>query len=93
MTTSSLEATALSVAEQLTPILVAGLNAAAAAGAPQAALLAMAAEVIPPMIQSFGATSGQIAQIMAPLIQNIKVGQAGIDQAAQARGIPVETPA
>ena len=92
-TVGTIEQVALTTAEQLLPALLSALTAGAAAGAPGPALIAMAAEVIPPLIQSFGATSSQIGQLMSVLVVQINAGQQVIDQAAAARGIPVESSA
>lgn len=78
---------AVTTAEQLLPVLLAGLSAGSAAATPQGAMIAMVAEILPPLIQSFGANSGQIAQLLTALSAQIKVGQAAIDAAAAARGI------
>ena len=89
-TATTIEQAALTTAEQLLPVLVAALQAGATAGAPGPALIAMAAEVIPPLIQSFGANSSQINELMSALVVQINAGQKVIDQAAAARGIPAE---
>ena len=81
----------LTTAEQLLPVLLQALTAGAATSTPMAAVIAMAAQIIPPLIQSFGATSSQIEQLMTVLVTQIQAGQQVIDQAAAARGIPVES--
>ena len=91
--TQAIAQSAMTTAEQLLPVLLAGLSAGATAATPQAALIAMVAEIIPPLIQSFGANSGQIAQLLTSLAGQIKVGQAAIDAAAAARGITDPTQA
>ncbi len=93
MTTGTAEQAVLATAEQLLPVLISALTAGANAGAPGVALIAMAAEVIPPLIQSFGANSSQIRQLMSVLVVQVNAGQQVIDQAAEARGIPVESTA
>ncbi len=90
-TLGAIEQAGLTTAEQLLPVLISALEAGATAGAPGAALIAMAAEVIPPLIQSFGATSSQIGQLMSVLVVQINAGQQVIDHAAASRGIPVES--
>ena len=79
--------TALTTAEQLLPVVLAGISSGATAATPQGAIIAMVAEILPPLIQSFGANSGQIAQLLTALSAQIKTGQAAIDAAAAARGI------
>ena len=92
-TATAIEQTALTTAEQMLPVLIQAVASGAAATTPEAAVIAMVAEIVPPLIQSFGATSGQIQQLMSALVVNINAGQKAIDQAAEARGIPVETAA
>jgi hypothetical protein len=92
MTTETIiEQAALTTAEQMLPVLLQAVAAGAIATTPEGAVIAMVAEIVPPLIQSFGATSGQIQQLMSALVANINAAQKGIDQAAAARGIPVET--
>lgn len=79
--------TALATAESMMPMLLAAISAGTTAGAPQAALIAMAAQVIPPLIQSFGANSSQIQQLMNALIPEIKADQQTYDAIAKERGL------
>ncbi len=85
--------TALSTAEAMMPMLLAAISAGQAAAAPQATLIAMAAQVIPPLIQSFGATSAQVQQLMNALVPEIKADQMQYDAIAKARGLVGEAPA
>ncbi len=91
-TTQAIEHAALSTAEQMLPVLLAGIASGMQAGTPQAAVIAMIAEVVPPLIQSFGATSSQIQSLMTALAINIEANQQVINAAAAARGIPVVAP-
>ena len=84
--------TALSTAEAMMPMLLAAISAGQTAAAPQAALIAMAAQVIPPLIQSFGATSAQVQQLMNALVPEIKADQMQYDAIAKARGLVGEVP-
>ncbi|MHB1266435.1 MAG: hypothetical protein ACYCY2_02390 [Acidithiobacillus ferriphilus] len=90
-TVSAIEQTALTTAEQLLPVLLQAVAAGSTATTPMGVLIAMVAEIVPPLIQSFGATSSQIQQLMTALVVQINAGQQVIDQAAAARGIPVES--
>ena len=92
-TVTTIEQTALSTAEQLLPVLLQAITSGAAATTPMGVLIAMVAEIVPPLIQSFGATSSQIQQLMTALVTQINAGQQVIDQSAAARGIPVESSA
>lgn len=90
-TVQAIEQAALTTAEQLLPVLIQGITAGAAATTPAGVLIAMVAEIVPPLIQSFGANSSQINELMSALVVQINAGQKVIDQAAAARGIPVES--
>ena len=92
-TLGTIEQTALTTAEQLLPVLLQAITAGAAATTPMGVLIAMVAEIVPPLIQSFGANSSQIQQLMSALVVQINAGQQVIDQAAAARGIPVQSAA
>lgn len=83
------EQAALSVAEQMLPVLLQAIAAGAATTTPEAAIIAMVAEIVPPLINSFGANSAQIQQLMQALVKEINAGQAVIDKDAAARGIAV----
>ena len=89
-TMGTIEQTALTTAEQLLPVLLQAITAGAAATTPMGVVIAMVAEIVPPLIQSFGANSSQIQQLMSALVVQINAGQHVIDQAAAARGIPVQ---
>lgn len=86
----STETAVLNTAEAMLPALLAAITSGMAATTPEAAVIAMVAEVLPPLIQSLGANSAQIQQLMSALAVQIKANQNVIDQAAEARGIPVE---
>ncbi len=79
--------TALATAETLMPVLLAAISAGKLAGAPQDALIAMAAQVIPALITSFGANSSQIGQLMAAIVTEVKADQAIYDAIAAQRGL------
>lgn len=89
----AVESSALTTAQQLMPILLAGLSAGASAATPQGAMIAMAAEIIPELVKSFGANSGEIKQMLSTLAGQITISQSAIDAAATARGItdPTQT--
>ena len=87
---NSTETAVLNTAEAMLPALLAAISSGMAASTPEAAVIAMVAEVLPPLIQSFGATSSQVQQLMSALAVQIKANQNVIDQAAEARGIPVQ---
>lgn len=79
--------TTLQVAEQMLPVILTMLQSGGAAGAPEVALIEMAAQAIPPLVQSFGANSSQISQLLRVLQSQIRQQQASIDEIAKARGL------
>lgn len=85
----AIEQTALTTAEQLLPVLLAAISSGAAATTPQAAVIAMIAQVIPPLLQSFSANSTQIEQLMTALVTQINANQAIFDATAKARGLDI----
>ncbi len=85
----TIEQTALTTAEQLLPVLLAAIASGAQAATPQAAVIAMVAQVIPPLLQSFSANSSQIEQLMTALVTQINANQSAFDATAQTRGLDV----
>ena len=85
--TQNVEQVALTTAEQLLPVLIQAISAGAQASTPQLAVIAMVAQVIPPLLQSFSANSAQIQQLMTALVTEITASQAGFDAIAKQRGL------
>lgn len=88
-------ATSLQTAQQLLPLVIEGLAAGSQAATPYGVLIAMAAKILPPLVESFGADNVQVQQLVAALVPQIKAGQVAIDAAAAARGVtdPTAPPA
>ncbi len=85
----AIEQTTLTTAEQLLPVLLAAISSGAAATTPQGAVIAMVAQVIPPLLQSFSANSSQVEQLMTALVTQINANQATFDATAKARGLDI----
>jgi len=87
------EQTAIATAQQLLPVILAGVSAGASASSPAAATIAALAPVIVQLIQMRGAGAAELAQIMSAMTSSIQLGQAQIDAAAAARGVADPTQA
>jgi len=87
------EQTAIATAQQLLPVILAGVSAGASASSPAAATIAALAPVIVQLIQMRGAGASELAQIMAAMTSGVQTAQAQIDAAAAARGVtdPTQT--
>jgi len=81
------EQTAIATAQQLLPVILAGVSAGASAANPGAATIAALAPVIVQLIQMRGAGASELAQIMAAMTAGVQTAQAQIDAAAAARGV------
>jgi malonyl CoA-acyl carrier protein transacylase len=89
------EQTAMATAQQLLPVILAGVSAGASAASPAAATIAALAPVIVQLIQMRGAGAAELASIMSAMTSSVGAAQAQIDAAAAARGVvdPTVTPA
>ena len=89
------EQTAVATAQQLLPVILAGVSAGASAASPAAATIAALAPVIVQLIQMRGAGASELAQIMSAMTSGVSTAQAQIDAAAAARGVsdPTAAPA
>jgi len=85
------EQTAIATAQQLLPVILAGVSAGAAASNPAAATIAALAPVIVQLIQMRGAGASELAQIMQAMTAGVSGAQAQIDAAAAARGVTLPT--
>jgi len=81
------EQTAIATAQQLLPVILAGVSAGASASNPAAATIAALAPVIVQLIQMRGAGAAELAQIMQAMTTSISSSQAQIDAAAAARNV------
>ena len=90
-TVSLVEQTAIATAQQLIPVILAGMSAGASAANPAAATAAALAPVIVQLIQMRGAGASELAQILSAMMAGVQANQAQIDAAAAAQG--VTTPA
>ena len=86
-TVSLVEQTAIATAQQLIPVILAGMSAGASAVNPAAATAAALAPVIVQLIQMRGAGASELAQILSAMMAGVQANQAQIDAAAAARGI------
>ncbi len=86
-TATLVEQTAIATAQQLIPVILAGMTAGASAANPAAATAAALAPVIVQLIQMRGAGSNELAQILSAMIAGVQTNQAQIDAAAAAKGI------
>lgn len=86
-TVSLVEQTAIATAQQLIPVILAGMSAGASAANPAAATAAALAPVIVQLIQMRGAGASELAQILSAMMAGVQANQAQIDAAAAARGI------
>ena len=81
------EQTAIATAQQLLPVILAGVSAGASASNPAAATIAALAPVIVQLIQMRGAGAAELAQIMQSMTAGVSGAQAQIDAAAAARNV------
>lgn len=79
--------TVLTTAEQLMPVLLAAISAGVKTTTPYGAVIAMIAEVMPPLIASFGANSSQISALQNALISEVLASQSAYDDIAKQRGL------
>ncbi|MGC8703642.1 MAG: hypothetical protein ACP5RV_12045 [Thiomonas sp.] len=88
------EQTAIATAQQLLPVILAGVSAGASASSPAAATIAALAPVIVQLIQMRGAGAAELAQIMQAMTSGVQAAQGQIDAAAAARGVtdPTQVP-
>lgn len=86
-TLSLAEQTAIATAQQLLPVILAGVSAGASAASPAAATIAALAPVIVQLIQMRGAGASELASIMAAMTSGVQTAQGQIDAAAAARGV------
>ena len=86
-TLSLAEQTAVATAQQLIPVILAGMSAGAAAANPAAATAEALAPVIVQLIQMRGAGSPEIAQLLTAMMTGVKANQAQIDAAAAVAGV------
>lgn len=84
--------TALSTAQALLPVVLAGIAAGQAASSPQAATIAALAPVIVSLIQSGAAGTPELTQYMTALAGSIQTETTQIEAAAAARGVTVTQP-
>ena len=94
-TISLAEQTAIATAQQLLPVILAGVSAGASAANPAAATIAALAPVIVQLIQMRGAGASELASIMSAMTAGVQTAQGQIDAAAAARGVtdPTAPPA
>ena len=81
------EQTAVATAQQLLPVILAGMSAGASAVSPIAATAAALAPVILQLINMGGAGSNELAQLMTAMMSGVQSNQAQIDAAAAAKGV------
>ncbi len=81
------EQTVAATAQQLLPVILAGVSAGASAASPAAATIAALAPVIVQLIQMRSAGASELAQIMAAMSAGVQAAQGQIDAAAAARGV------
>ncbi len=81
------EQTAIATAQQLLPVILAGVSAGASAASPAAATIAALAPVIVQLIQMRGAGASELASIMSAMTSGVQTAQGQIDAAAAARGV------
>ena len=86
-TATLVEQTALATAQQLLPVILAGVAAGTAASSPQVATIAALAPILVQLIQAGGAGASELTQIITAMTANIRTTQAEIDAAAAARGV------
>lgn len=86
-TLSLAEQTAIATAQQLMPVILAGLSAGTASASPAAATIAALAPVIVQLIQMRGAGASELATILTAMTTGVQTSQAQIDAAAIARGV------
>lgn len=86
-TISLAEQTAVATAQQLLPVILAGMSAGAAAASPAAATAEALAPVIVQLIQMRGAGAPELSQILTAMMTGVKTNQAQIDAAAAAAGV------
>lgn len=81
------EQTAIATAQQLMPVILAGMSAGASAASPAAATAAALAPVIVQLIQMRGAGASELSQILESMMTGVQANQAQIDAAAAAKGV------
>ena len=86
-TVSLVEQTAIATAQQLIPVILAGMSAGASAANPAAATAAALAPVIVQLIQMRGAGASELAQILSAMMAGVQANQAQIDADAAAQGV------
>ena len=86
-TLSTVEQTALTTAEQLLPVILAGVQAGVGASNPYVATIEAIAPVIVKLIQMQQAGAPELAQIMAGLTSGVATAQTQIEAAAKVRGV------
>lgn len=91
-TATLVEQTAIATAQQLIPVILAGMSAGASAANPAAATAAAVAPVIVQLIQMRGAGASELAQILSAMMGGVQANQAQIDAAAAAKGVTDPAP-
>jgi hypothetical protein len=86
-TLNTVEQTALTTAEQLLPVILAGVQAGVGASNPWVATAEAIAPIIVKLIQMNQAGAPELAQIMAAITSGVANSQAQIEAAAKARGV------
>lgn len=84
---STIEQTALTTAEQLLPVIMAGVQAGVGASNPWVATAEALAPVIVKLIQMNQAGAPELAQIMAAITSGVANAQTQIEAEAKARGV------
>ncbi len=82
-----IEQTALTTAQQLLPVILAGVAAGASAASPQAATVAALAPILVQLIQTGGAGASELGQIISAMMTGIQTSSAQLDAIAAARGV------
>lgn len=90
-TLTTVEQTALTTAQQLLPVILAGVQAGVGASNPWVATVEALAPVIVKLIQMQQAGAPELAQIIAAMTNAIQNDQAKIEAAATASGINIPT--
>ena len=86
-TLNTVEQTALTTAEQLMPVILAGVQAGVGASNPWVATAEAIAPIIVKLIQMQQAGAPELAQIMAAITSGVTDAQAKIESEAKARGV------
>ena len=86
-TLTAVEQTALTTAEQLLPVILAGVQAGVGASNPWVATAEAIAPIIVKLIQMQQAGAPELAQIMAAITSGVASAQAQIESAAKDRGV------